>query len=111
MQNVFLLEHRSINLQECSHIATLPAHMAVTIPTAAEWTRRQVALFAPQWEAQQNQWCYSPCISANKRYPFIIRPAADYACHCPYYPKIYPGIVSCVADYESIYLFFYLQGE
>ena len=35
-------------------------------------------LFAPQRGGQEKQLCYSPRSAANKRFHFIIRPAADY---------------------------------
>ena len=35
-------------------------------------------LFAPQRGIQEKQLCYSPRSAANKRFHFIIRPAADY---------------------------------
>ena len=35
-------------------------------------------LFAPQRGGQEKQLCYSPRSAANKRFHFIICPAADY---------------------------------
>ena len=35
-------------------------------------------LFAPQRGRQEKQLCYAPRSVANKRFHFIIRPAADY---------------------------------
>ena len=67
--------------------------MEEAIRPAAGWTRREAdrlfapqrggqeeanRLFAPQWGGQEKQLCYSPRSAANKRFHFIIRPAADY---------------------------------
>ena len=48
------------------------------IRPAAGWTIEAVVLYAPQRDRQEKQLCYSPRSWANKRYYFIIRPAADY---------------------------------
>ena len=41
-------------------------------------TREAVVLSTPQLGSQPNQFTYSPHSWANKRFHFIIRPAADY---------------------------------
>ena len=47
---------------------------------APQWGGQEEAnrLFAPQRGGQEKQLCYSPRRAANKRFHFIIRPAADY---------------------------------
>ena len=47
---------------------------------APQWSGQEEAnrLFAPQRGGQEKQLCYSPRSAANKRFHFIIRPAADY---------------------------------